>query len=195
MPTQEELRRGTNPHFGTLGFNDNCQRVVHAYEMRARGFDVTARMARPMDTWGMNTRDGWMSALDGAYDEYVQNIRRVVVPQQGWNEHDYRFYRVTADPSQHVLQLAQGWDAPARGHVVFGRGQGKIGHVFNVEWDGKELRVIEAQDPKASNMTLAEYMNQIPQSSNWKNPEPLAFISAILSDNKDFNDGVLKAVQ
>jgi hypothetical protein len=72
----DDLRLSTNPHFGeglvkagdTDAYKINCQRVVHAYELRVRGFDVTAAPNGPQRTYP-STAEMWIKK-DGSHPEF-----------------------------------------------------------------------------------------------------------------------------
>lgn len=127
-----------NPHFDRTmtykEFTENCQRCVVAYEMRRRGYDVTAQPTYQNDVlpYGVPRPDGlrnarWMGAFQGAKPEAIGDspaALKAAMQRYG-------------DGSRAILQVQ--W---AGGHS---------GHVVNVENRGGRILIYDAQIGKRYN--------------------------------------------
>lgn len=127
----------TNPNYNTsyAEFSMNCQRCVIAYELRRRGYDVTALPTYAQDKWnkvvtvgsGANERfEGrWKGAFKGAKMEKVGAS-------------------TSAKTIQNIEDKMKQYGHGARGVVqIFYKNGG--GHVFNVENVHGKIQFIEAQ--------------------------------------------------
>lgn len=117
--------KNVNPNYSRRysDYSENCQRCVIAYEMRRRGYDVTALPTYQGDILPYGTRDGyarWMGAFRGARAENVG--------------------ATTSKKVQANLETKmKSWGAGSRGIVRI------PGHVFNVENQGGRIIYVEAQ--------------------------------------------------
>ena len=112
----EASYRGVNPNYWKgIKWRENCQRVVFAYEMSRRGYDVEAReRLYNGDTLPYAyDRQGWMAVFK---DMLKQEVRITSV-----NEHD-----------QVVRQMTK-WGTGARAIVHVRWAGTNSGHVFNAE--------------------------------------------------------------
>lgn len=194
----EKERRATNPNFTEAGYGVNCQRVIHAYELRRRGYDVTARPNLVDDKSG--TARVYMSWLDGGVERLEKGSRHNVSPalkklvdQQFPDQAD----KFITNPTKFARSEIESWPVGARGIVRFGRDK-NAGHVFNVERTADGVKVNEAQDPGATDATLESYMVQVSKtkktrSGHLKLRDP-GDISVVRTDDLQFNQGVLEAI-
>ena len=127
-----------NPHYDPNAtykeFTENCQRCVIAYELRRRGYDVTAQPTYQGDRLpsGVTRRDGlrngrWMGAFQGAKpDKIGDNARALLNKMKEYGE-----------GSRAILQVA--WKG------------GHTGHVVNVEYRHGRVLLFDAQIGKRYN--------------------------------------------
>lgn len=123
----------TNPGYGvSLGFSENCTRCVVAYELRRRGYDVTALPSYSGDKWqdvsinDISSADRWKGAFkkaktvfvgSGSVSGAVDNIKKQM--------------RQYGSGSRAVINI------PCAGK--------DINHVFNVENVNGRIHFIDAQ--------------------------------------------------
>ena len=106
-----------NPHFDPSmtykEFTENCQRCVIAYELRRRGYDVTAQPTFKGDILptGVTRADGlryghWMGAFQGAKPEKLANSSKALTEKMSeWG-----------NGSRAILQVS--WKGGHSGHVI-----------------------------------------------------------------------------
>ena len=151
----EQSYGAANPYFSSeySEYSANCQRCVVAYEMRRRGYDVTAMPTYDGDVKprvAFSAEDGtisarWMGAFRGAKPEYVgaRSGPKVISNISG-------------------KMNSYGVGARAVVQVYWKHGGG---HVFNVENTGGKIRYCDAQTGKRVN--VKKYMsNAKPGSVN-----------------------------
>lgn len=140
---------GTNPYhsYDYREYSENCQRCVVAYELRRRGYDVTAQPTFPGDTLSgiayMNKRDNtiaayWRGAFKGARTEHVGVTGNTPKAEQGVIDNITAKMQKYGNGSRAVVQ-------------IFYRMGG--GHVFNVENQGGRIVWVEAQTGKMKDIS------------------------------------------
>ena len=169
----EAIRRLTNPNYPKPGYATNCQRVVHAYELRRRGVDV---MAGPNDSpW-----PGWQDVLVNPKDPTDTLASRFTASRK--NVADLP----NQDPEAWVRGEMASWPPGSRGYVWFDRAGG-AGHVFNVYVDANgNIVVAEAQNPSAKDVTLGNHLTETP---------PITWVRVAQVNDLDFTDDVMKAIE
>lgn len=127
----------SNPHFDNTGtykeFTENCQRCVIAYELRRRGYDVTAQPTYDGDklpNQAFRGKDGkrwahWMGAFQGAKPESIA-AGGPAAAVKALNDAMRRY----GEGSRAVLQIV--W-------------KGGMGHVVNVEFRNGRVYINDAQ--------------------------------------------------
>ncbi len=202
-----EAMLATNPHFRDgIEYQINCQRVVHAFEMRMRGYDVTA-LPNPDDNWGrFNT--GYGKALEGLVarmDESqglllksqwrrTSQFRGMTEQQKTeWYERTSQAYKTFTDPEKHVRSIVESWPVGARGIVRFSRTEGG-GHVFNVVRTIDGIRFIDAQSGDSNSATFKRYWKEVsrgkPQQVGALNTVGVARVDDLIPTEE-----ILKALQ
>lgn len=190
-------RRATNPKYGTdPAFGVNCQRVVHAYELRSRGYDVTAK-ANPAD--GSDLAAVFLKWTNGAEKRMVDS-GRYVVSQNTKNlvasQDRALAAQMVTDAEAYVRGVVESWPVGARGWVMFYR-SGSAGHIFNIDRTAAGAVVREAQVPDAAGLRLSRYMGQVrserPRNGRLNLRGPGVFVARV--DDLDFTDGVLEAIE
>lgn len=139
----------TNPYYmpGTAEYSMNCQRCVVAYELRRRGYDVTALPTYegdilPRVAYHDTRRGTWEGRWKGAF----QNAKTVNVGSRG--DTPAAEQRVIGNIESKMREYGPG----ARGVVqIFYRSGG--GHVFNVENQGGRIIYSEAQLGEVKNIS------------------------------------------
>lgn len=138
-----------NPNYDPTGrysdYRENCQRCVVAYEMRRRGYDVTALPTYAGDTAPRVRRtdkngdwDGWLKAFRKAKPTNVGASRAKGV-------------------EDNIEKNMAKWGAGSRAVVsLYWKGGG--GHVFNVENVNGSTVAVDAQTGKK--VSLANYLGQ-----------------------------------
>lgn len=128
----------SNPNFSSPGYSDNCTRCVVAYELRRRGYDVTALPTYGGDKWqdvsinGIAFADRWKGAFrrsrtdrvgSGSASKTLDNIK------------------------QHMQKYGSGSRAVINIHYA----DTDINHVFNVENAGGRILFLDAQSGQRYN--------------------------------------------
>ena len=138
----------------------NCQRVVWAYELQRRGYDVEALPNNDNLASGTN----WHSIVDGTLQrEHLGN----------WLGRN-----TNSQNEKQATQIMAQWGEGSRAAVRFGRNRGG-GHVFNVEYRNGKIEVYEAQTghrPKS----LSKYLTEQKANPN--------FVEIFRTDNLKFKD-------
>lgn len=118
-----------NPYYSDnyAEFSQNCQRCVFAYEMRRRGYDVTALPTYQGDD--MPRGSNWQQAMSG--------MARVNVGKST--------ERATIKSIENQMAA---WGEGSRGIVRVKWAGGNSGHVFNVEQKNGKLYVYDVQSKK-----------------------------------------------
>lgn len=139
---KETLAVVNKDRYSLPGFNNNCQRVVQAFELRRRGFDV---IARPSET----------GEYEYAMDNDIANLWR---SPDGNTPKWKRFYQVNGigkrytRPKTALLNEIKTWPPGGRGFIAFGR-RGEAGHVFNVEvLEDGTVAMLDAQSGRLGNI-------------------------------------------
>lgn len=118
----EDAQAGANPENYWREYKVNCTRVVNAYELRRRGYNVSAAPANGENTIGAYTVNWWRT-------------KQFLPPEE-----------LKFKERARLEEAAKKWPDGARGFVSIERYNG-AGHTFNVEKVNGELRYIEAQVP------------------------------------------------
>lgn len=127
-----------NPHYDPSmtykEFTENCQRAVVAYELRRRGYDVTAQPTYQGDRLpsGVTRRDGlrngrWMGAFQNANPDKIRDTAASLTAKM----------KEYGEGSRAILQIA--WKG------------GHSGHVVNVEYRHGRVLLFDAQIGKRYN--------------------------------------------
>lgn len=120
----------------------NCQRVIYAYEMARRGYDVEAL---PRQKGTDDTAMHWKEIMEGAQWQGVNGKTRAKVAQE-------------------LSDRMAEWGVGARAAIYIKWARGKNAHVFNVEQTKDGPVYIEAQSGKR--IDIADYMaNASPQKT------------------------------
>ena len=117
----------SNPYYSDYyrEFSQNCQRVVWAYEMQRRGYDVEALPTYKGDTMPMTAN--WSNVMSG--------VTRVSVAG-----------RNNAKVIQNIESQLKQWGEGARA-IIRIRWQGcNSGHVINVEYTNGKIYYVDAKD-------------------------------------------------
>ena len=118
-----------NPYYSDnyAEFSENCQRCVFAYEMRRRGYDVTA----------LPTYAGDMMPRGGNWQQAMSGMTRVSVGRST--------ERATIKAIENQMSS---WGEGSRGIIRVKWAGGNSGHVFNVEQKNGKLYVYDVQSKK-----------------------------------------------
>lgn len=149
----ESALSGSNPHYNPnfAAYSMNCQRAVVAYELRRRGYDVTALHTYQGDTLPrVVTKKGeavltarWMGAFHGAKTDVVGA-------------------RTRKKAEENLVNKMKSYGDGSRA-VVYVRWNDKGGHVFNAEYKNGKMFYRDAQTGK--NVNLQHYLSMArPQS-------------------------------
>ncbi len=166
--------RATNPHYGEgLEWEANCQRCVGAYEMRRRGYDVTAK-PRPMvggkidcsdELANRLSRNGWPHMFENAELESVSGTTGSAIMNR---------------IAQRMSEYGDGSRAIIR--VQWKRQYGGSGHVFIAEQVSGETRFV---DPQANSRDCTDYFSKIAKGQT----------EMVRIDDKATTDLIYKAVE
>lgn len=149
----ESALSGSNPHYNPkfAAYSMNCQRVVVAYELRRRGYDVTALHTYQGDTLPMAARikDGvtltsrWMGAFHGAKTDVVGA-------------------RTRKKAEENLVNKMKSYGEGSRA-IVRVRWNDKGGHVFNAEYKNGKMLYRDAQT--GEHVNIQHYLSMArPQS-------------------------------
>lgn len=139
----------------------NCQRVVWAYELQRRGYDVEA--LPNTDDLGRGTN--WHSIVDGKID-------RIGLAENWWTK------TTNAKNAKKATEVMAQWGEGSRAAVRFSRARGG-GHVFNVEYRNGKIEVFEAQSGRRPT-SLSKYLSEQKAHPN--------YVEIFRIDNLKFND-------
>ena len=141
--------KATNPHYREgRQWQINCQRCVGAYEMRRRGYDVTAR-PRPMIDGAPDYSDELPNRLsDNGWPHMFENPELEAVAGTTGNAIRNRI-------SQRLREYGDGARVIVR---VRWKGRNSGGHVFIAEQDGEETRYI---DPQTGSSDCSSYLDRV----------------------------------
>jgi hypothetical protein len=164
--TLEQAAKNTNPRFEEDSlYKRNCARVVNAYELRRRGFDVTANKKVSDNSQTDPVFQGtWINPETGA---------------TAWDERFLMSNRIRAEKraEQTALTILSKYPEGARGAVSFSYRNSKgAGHVFNWEVQDGEVIWVDAQPNKvgdarkgifemATNISVTRYDDKVPNIS------------------------------
>lgn len=133
---------GSNPRYNPkfAAYSMNCQRAVVAYELRRRGYDVTALHTYKGDTLTMAARTKgeavltarWMGAFRGAKTDVVGA-------------------RTRKKAEKNLVNKMKSYGDGSRA-VVYVRWNDKGGHVFNAEYKNGKMFYRDAQTGKSVNI-------------------------------------------
>lgn len=133
--------QAVNPNYKQDGdkYTKNCQRVVYAYEMSRRGYNVEAL------------------AYQGTNDIMFQNGRWMhMFEGQQW---EYDLGRRSSQVERNIEQTMADWGVGSRAIVRVVWKGGKKAHVFNVEQMEFGLMATDAQSGKV-NFDISDYLNR-----------------------------------
>lgn len=122
----------TNPNYPSPGYSDNCTRCVVAYELRRRGYDVTALPTYGGDKWmdvsinNVAAADRWKGAFRGSRTERVGSGSAA---------------KTIDNIKQHMKMYGSG----SRAVVNIRYADTEINHVFNVENVNGRILFLDAQ--------------------------------------------------
>jgi hypothetical protein len=129
--------KGANPNYNSeyADFSENCQRAVSAYEMRRRGYNVTAEATYKNDilptTAYRNPRTNAKSfRFTGAFQHAKTEAVRGTTPQAMRKDFEAKMKK---------------YGPGSRAFFTFGWKGAHYGHVINVENQGGKIRYIDAQ--------------------------------------------------
>lgn len=140
----------TNPNYGVKpGYTNNCARVVHAYELRRRGYDVTAGSqiaGTPFSQTVYNYARVWGDSATGE-DAYSlkQTIPKGLRDKEKWLQEN----------------LSAQYPEGARGLIRFNWLTGNTGHVINWEKINGKIVWIDAQNSTISDSYFSSRMKNI----------------------------------
>ena len=144
----------TNPHFNRSfrEYSENCQRCVVAYEMRRRGYDVTALPTYAGDTLPRVAHVSSDGKIYGRWKGAFRDAKPVNVGVPGNNK------KAESGVIGNIEKQMKSFGPGSRGVVqIFYRGGG--GHVFNVENSGGRIVYAEAQSGMVKN--ISKTMNHV----------------------------------
>ena len=139
----ESALLGSNPHYNPnfAAYSMNCQRAVVAYELRRRGYDVTALHTYKGDTLPLSARRmgeavltaRWMGAFRGAKTDVVGARTRKKAAENLVNK-----MKSYGEGSRAIVRVR--WNGNAGGHV------------FNAEYKNGKMFYRDAQTGKSVNI-------------------------------------------
>lgn len=140
----------TNPKYDATksAYSSNCARVISAYELRRRGFDVTASKYAASDSSQSSLMFGryWKNEKTGktVYDELED--RGTKLDNGQWSKRSYSGFTTYDD---YLERLAADYPPGSRGIIQVQWSKSKIGHVFSFEIkDGGGVVMLDAQTGK-----------------------------------------------
>lgn len=145
----DEAMKGANPHYSVnfAEYSENCQRAVVAYELRRRGYTVTAQPTYKGDTLGYSVphvnKDGgrnglWMGAFQGAKTQTIgASTRKKTIAN--------------------IEAAMSGFGSGSRAIVRVQWSGNNGGHVFNAEREGSKTVYRDAQTGRKVN--ISHYMD------------------------------------
>lgn len=135
--SQEEDQERVNPEYKNWDENtkNNCVMCSVTYDMRRRGYDVTAKTSLK----GVNSKEVTESVYKNAKTNYIDN-RKIT---------NYNMIRVTSEQSKLMLNKL-GFELKnqpngSRGMVSVGWNNTMSGHCLNYEVDNDEVYIVDAQ--------------------------------------------------
>jgi hypothetical protein len=142
--TIENAVKFTNPKFGSTGYDNNCARVIQAYELRRRGFDVTANAFNTNLSFMQSPKfylGGWKNPITG---QTANNLTSVVP--------------TFLKGQQKILTFGEG----ARGAVSFQyKGKSAAGHTLNWEVVNNKVVWLDAQDGTLGDMAIRKHVGKV----------------------------------
>jgi Papain fold toxin 1, glutamine deamidase len=166
----EDAARGANPNYGVKpGYKTNCARVVQNYELRRRGYDVTANafsnsdqnsFAYMNEVWenplspGKLTQADWRLKL--TYDQNVGSDSNIVFPDLVVKKSVKAYDRVSSF-------ILGNHPEGSRGFLQMNWGS-RSGHVINWEVQNGKVVFVDAQ----SNEIWAPTDSYWKSGSNWR---------------------------
>lgn len=172
--TLEEAMKNTNPNYDILnrGFRTNCARVIQAYELRRRGFNVVANAeAKDSSQYRPYYLGGWKDLETGktAYEDKLQVQKGIRL--------------VKREEATKKLILDNHPDG-SRGAISFYYTTGNSGHTFNWERVGDEVIWVDAQ-PGTSGDKIGRYFTMAKDIdvARLDNKEPMAQVMQYLDES------------
>ena len=117
---KDKVIKPVNPDFPGLGTTNNCLRATYTYEMRRRGFDVTATktiFATGQTKIGQKTMSKSLSKHERIYsDPDTSKIKRVFFP--GKADSTAAFKRLAKEPDRSRGEFTMTWGSMMGGHSI-----------------------------------------------------------------------------
>lgn len=169
--TIENAVKSTNPKFGSPGYDENCARVVQAYELRRRGYNVTANAYEKDAGFLQNTKNylgGWKNPLT------EETADQIAVP-----------VKTFLQGQQKILAYGEN----SRGNVLFNyKGRHSSGHTLNWEVVDNQVVWMDAQDGTLGQDSIRRYVGKVKdiQIVRMDNLEPSAhttyYLDGVIND-------------
>ena len=136
MMSMENAARGANPNYNPAygEFSENCQRCVVAYEMRRRGYDVTAQPSFKGDTMG---ETAFTSANNKKFLRLTGAFQGAKTESVGAT--------TSKKTLSNIKDTMSGYGDGSRAIMTFGWKRGNAGHAINVELKNGKLHFNDAQ--------------------------------------------------
>ena len=117
---KDKVIKPVNPDFPGLGTTNNCLRATYTYEMRRRGFDVTATktiFASGQTKIGQKTMSKSLSKHERIYsDPDASKIKRIFLP--GKADSTAAFNRLGKEPDRSRGEFTMTWGPMMGGHSI-----------------------------------------------------------------------------
>ena len=117
---KDKVIKPVNPDFPGLGTTNNCLRATYTYEMRRRGFDVTATktiFATGQTKIGQKTMSKSLSKHERIYsDPDASKIKRIFLP--GKADSTAAFKRLAKEPDRSRGEFTMTWGSMMGGHSI-----------------------------------------------------------------------------
>lgn len=135
--SMENAAKGANPYYNPAygEFSENCQRCVVAYEMRRRGYDVTAQPSYKGDDMGRQLP--YTAANNRKFLKLTGAFKGARTEGVGASTGDKTL--------KNIENKMAGYGDGSRGILTFGWKRGNAGHAINVEYKGGKLHFNDAQ--------------------------------------------------
>lgn len=163
----------TNPDYHRgKAFQINCQRAVHAWEARMRGYNVVAKGNHAGDDFGIGSQPGgYYHVFKGLPERMEENRVTLFVKtleariiEEALREAGLADARWAQSPTQYVKDMTNTWPDGARGIIRFTRPD-KSAHVFNVVKSSKGIYCVDAQTNKIYPLSRLPYWKEIARST------------------------------
>lgn len=131
----EAAAKGANPYYNPeySEFSENCQRAVVAYEMRRRGYNVTAQPSFKGDDMGRTV-----------YKTSKREFLRLTGAFQGARTE--KVGKNTAKATEKSINdTMKGYGNGSRAIMTFGWKKGNTGHAVSVEYSNNKVKIVDPQ--------------------------------------------------